>query len=56
MKKGIGGGLDVLHTFIVIAIAIFLFSHGLGGGVLDPLFLVIIAFVIIVLEIMGLVA
>jgi len=56
IKKGIGGGLDVLHSFIVVAIAMFLISHALGGGSLSPLFLILLAIVLIILEIMGIVA
>ena len=54
MKKGIGGGLDVLHSLIVFGIALFLLSHALSGGVLSPLFLIILAVVFIILEIMAL--
>ena len=55
MKKGIGGGFDVMHSLIVIGIAIFLISYGLGGNTLSPVFLVILSVVLIALEVIGLV-
>lgn len=51
--KGIGGGLDIVHSIIMFLIAIFLLKMGLGGEPLAPLFLILLSFVIIALEVMG---
>jgi hypothetical protein len=56
MKKGIGGPLDVIHSIIVMLIAIFLLLHGWGGHNLDPIFMIILAVGLFVLEIVALVA
>ncbi|MBW3003563.1 hypothetical protein KY337_03295 [Candidatus Woesearchaeota archaeon] len=55
MKKGIGGGLDILHTLIVIVIAILLATHGFGGNSIGPIMLIAISIIIITLEVIGLI-
>jgi hypothetical protein len=54
MKKGIGGGIDVMHSVVVIFLAIYLFFRGLGGHSLDPTLLVILGAGLFILEISGL--
>lgn len=56
MKKGIGGPLDVIHSIVVMIIAVFLTLHALGGHVLDPVFIIVLAVGLFILEIVALVA
>lgn len=54
--KGIGGPLDIIHSIVVIFLAIMLFMYGWGGNALDPIFVIILAVGLFVLEIFALVA
>jgi hypothetical protein len=54
MKKGIGGPLDIIHSIIVMLLAMLLFMYGWGGNTLDPIFVVLLAVVLFILEIFAL--
>ena len=56
MKKGIGGPLDVIHSIVVMLIAIFLILYAWGGHILDPFFIIVLAVGLFILEIIALVA
>ena len=52
--KGIGGPLDIIHSIIVIILAMLLFLYGWGGHALNPIFVVLLAIGLFVLEIFAL--
>jgi hypothetical protein len=51
--KGMGGGLDIVHSIIMFLIAIVLLRMGIGGEVLSSFYLILLSLVIIVLEVAG---
>ncbi len=52
-RKGMGGPLDLVHSVVVLLIAIFLISHGWGGNSIGPLFIVILGIALFILEIIA---
>ena len=52
-KKAHGGPLDIIHTFIVIGIAIIIIRFSYSGTPITPQVLIILSIVIIVFELLG---
>jgi len=54
--KGIGGPIDIIHGIVVMFLAVILFIYGWNGNALAPIFVVILAIGLFILEIFALVA
>ncbi|MFH0832955.1 MAG: hypothetical protein V1900_04510 [Candidatus Aenigmatarchaeota archaeon] len=51
MKKGIGGPVDILHSIVIIIVALFMIKHGIDGNGLGPMFVILFALFLLILEV-----
>jgi hypothetical protein len=52
-RKGLGGPLDLIHSFVLFGVAATMIKFGMNGAELGPTLLLVIGGVIIVSEVLG---